>query len=168
MKNKGFSLIEMLVVIAIIAVILALALPNFLGARERARDAKRKSEMAQLKTALRLYYNDIGTYPASFMGGLGKLNYIQGCGAGGTGECPCSTSLDFASGASCDAVYMKKFPSELGSSMYYYLTAGGDDFCLKVTLENRSDSDLTASRARCTTACGSNCTGTTDYCVCAD
>lgn len=173
MKQKGFSLIELLVVIAIIASIVALAIPNYLGARQRAQDSKRKSEAMALKAALRLYYNDFNTYPASFSGGVGKLNYIQGCGAGGTGQCPCvsgSTTIDFASGAACDNVYMKKFPSDLGSSTYYYRsgTITGEDFCLRVLLNNASDPDIATSQSRCASACTTNCTGSQKYCVCAD
>src|SRR3989304_4722403 len=76
--KKGFSLIELLVVITIIAALVAVALPNFLGARQRARDAKKKAELRELKSALRLYYNDFNSYP----GGTGY--YIKGCGATGT------------------------------------------------------------------------------------
>lgn len=166
--KKGFSLVELLVVIAIIASIVALAIPNYLSARQRAKDSKKKTEMAQLKNALRLYYNDFTTYPASFSGGVGKINYIAGCGAGGSGQCPCSASVDFASGTSCDTIYMKKFPSDLGTSMYYYRTTGGDDFCLRVVLDNASDSDASTSQNRCATACGANCSGSGRYCVCAD
>lgn len=168
--KKGFTLIELLVVIAIIATILGMALPNFLGARERARDTKRKAEMNQLKSALRLYYNDYQEYPNNFNGGVGKLNYIQGCGASGTGNCPCSGTLDFAAGgAGCDIVYMKKFPSEFGSSMYYYEIPDtvGNDFCLKVPLDNASDGDIAASQARCAGACSGLVSGT-DYAVCSD
>lgn len=168
--KKGFTLIELLVVIAIIATILGVALPNFLGARERARDTKRKAEMSQLKSALRLYYNDYQSYPANFNGGVGKINYIQGCGATGTGNCPCSTTLDFAAGgAGCDITYMKKFPSEFGSSMYYYEIPDlvGNDFCLKVPLDNASDGDIAASQARCASAC-TGLYSATDYVVCSD
>src|SRR5689334_15870642 len=139
--KKGFTLIELLVVIGIIALLISVAIPNFLSARQRASDSKKKSEMAQLKNALRLYYNDFNTYPAAFTGGVGKINYIAGCGAAGTGQCPCSASLDFASGAACDSVYMKKFPSDLGTGTYYYKTASGEDFCLRAVLDNTSDSD---------------------------
>jgi general secretion pathway protein G len=173
--KKGFTLIELLVVIAIIATILGVALPNFLGARERARDTKRKAEINQLKSALRLYYNDYQSYPLNFNGGTGKLNYIQGCGAAGDGNCPCSALVDFAAGgAGCDFIYMKKFPSELGSSMFYYEVPSdvGDDFCLKVPLDNASDSDIAASQARCGVgipggACYQLASGP-DYAVCAD
>ena len=53
--SQGFSLLELLVVIAIIAVILAVAVANFVGARQRARDVRKKAELTQLKSALRLY-----------------------------------------------------------------------------------------------------------------
>ncbi len=175
--KKGFTLIELLVVIAIIATILGVALPNFLGARERARDTKRKAEMSQLKSALRLYYNDYQKYPNNFSGGQGKFNYIAGCGASGGDTCPggstCST-LDFAAGGTgCDIVYMKKFPSELGSNMYYFETPEGvgNDFCLKVTLDNKSDAEIAVSQTRCASACNAAsaaCTGSQAYCVCSD
>ena len=168
MKKNGFTLIEILVVIAIIAAIIAMAIPNFLSSRQRASDSKRKSEAVALKVALRLYYNDFNTYPDSFNGGVGKLNYIKGCGAGGTGQCPCSSSLDFASGAACDNVYMKKFPSDLGTSMYYYKATSGDDFCLRVLLNNASDPDIATSQSRCASVCGANCNTALRYCVCAD
>lgn len=166
--KKGFSLIEILVVIAIIASIVALAIPNYLGARQRAKDSKKKSEMIALKAALRLYYNDFNTYPASFNGGVGKVNYIKGCGVNGVGECPCSSSLDFASEADCDNIYMKKFPSDLGTGIFYYKVTSGDDFCLRVVLDNKSDPDIATSQSRCATACGANCNTTGRFCVCAD
>lgn len=167
--DNGFTLIELLVVLGIIAMIIGLLLVNMVGSRQRARDSKRKMEMAQLKTALRLYYNDFQRYPEAGNGGIGKLNYVKGCGAGGNEICPSTCLVDFAArGVGCDSVYMKKFPSELGTAMYYYQSASGEDFCLKVTLENKSDSDIAVSKSRCATACGSNCTGSSDYCVCAD
>jgi general secretion pathway protein G len=171
MTKKGFTLIELLVVIGIIGMLVAIAIPNFLSARQRASDSKKKSDMRELKSALRLYYNDFNSYPASYNGGVGKLNYIQGCGLNGTGQCPCSATVDFASGAACDQVYMKKFSSDLGTGTFYYLKAGGDDFCLRAVLDNKSDPELVISQSRCASACGANCTGgaaTGRYCVCAD
>lgn len=65
-KNNGFSLIELLVVISIIAVLSALLMANFMGARERARDAQKISDLESIKTALRMYYNDNQFYPSDF------------------------------------------------------------------------------------------------------
>jgi len=64
LKRSGFTLIELLVVITIIGVLAALITANLSDARARARDAKVKQNLVQLKTALRLYYNDNQAYPA--------------------------------------------------------------------------------------------------------
>lgn len=164
--ESAFTLIELLVVIAIIATIIAFAVPNFLGARQRAGDSKKKSEAQQLKNALRLYYNDYNKYPNDSGGPV--YNKIKGCGATGTSDCPCSATLDFASGASCDIVYMKKFPSDFGTSMYYYRQGTDtDDFCLKVPLDNVSDTEIAKSQSKCATPCTGKLSST-DYAACAD
>ncbi|MBI5019583.1 type II secretion system protein [Candidatus Gottesmanbacteria bacterium] len=165
--KEAFTLVELLVSIAIIATIIGLALPNFLGARTRARDARRKGELNQLKTALQLYYNDYKVYPASQNGGVGKLNYIAGCGADGDTLCPAGCTVDFAAGGTgCDTVYMTRFPGELGTSMFYNIANGGADFCLKGSLENVSDAEIATSWTRCSTKC-SGLSGS-DYAVCSE
>ncbi len=67
MKNNksGFTLIELLVVIAIIGLLSTLSILALNQARAKARDAKRISDVRQMQTALELYYNDTGTYPAT-------------------------------------------------------------------------------------------------------
>lgn len=69
-KSLGFSLIELLVVISIIAIISAFTLPNFMGARDRARDSARIADMEGIKSALRLYYNDHQSYPLALDTGM--------------------------------------------------------------------------------------------------
>lgn len=60
---NGFTLIEILVVISIIGILAAFILPNLTGMRERAADVQAKNNLNQLKSALRLYYNDNQKYP---------------------------------------------------------------------------------------------------------
>jgi general secretion pathway protein G len=68
-KQKGFTLIELLVVIAIIGLLSTLAVVALNNARMKARDAKRVSDIKQIQTAVELYYNDAGGYPAAVTGG---------------------------------------------------------------------------------------------------
>lgn len=64
-KKTGFSLIELLVVISIIGVLSAVLVANFMGMRERARDAQKIQDLYAVKNALRMYYNDHQSYPSS-------------------------------------------------------------------------------------------------------
>ncbi|NCN25870.1 hypothetical protein COT94_01785 [Candidatus Falkowbacteria bacterium CG10_big_fil_rev_8_21_14_0_10_37_14] len=61
--NSGFTLIELLVVIVIIGVLATLATVALSSAREKARDARRVSDIKQIMTALELYYSDASSYP---------------------------------------------------------------------------------------------------------
>ncbi len=64
--KKGFTLIELLVVIAIIGILSAIGLVSLNGAREKARDSKRESDLAQIRSAMALYYDDNSSaYPNS-------------------------------------------------------------------------------------------------------
>lgn len=62
--TKGFTLIELLVVISIIGILSSFAMVSLNGARAKARDALRKGDMAQIRTALNIYYDDHIEYPA--------------------------------------------------------------------------------------------------------
>lgn len=65
-KHKGFTLIELLVVIAIISLLVTMAITSLKNAREKARDAKRISDIKQLVTAIKLVADDNGgQYPSS-------------------------------------------------------------------------------------------------------
>jgi len=149
-QNLGFTLIELLVVISIIGILAALIMVNFNAARERARDAQRKSDLDQVKKALRMYYNDNNSYPST--GSLTWGSVFQSAGG--------------------NMVYMKALPhdpnwKQAGDPDYNYTqVSGGQDFCLWAGLENKSDGDIGKSQSRCM-----NCARPGDlynYVVCAD
>ncbi len=79
-KQTGFTLIELLVVIAIIGILATLAVISLNGARQKARDAKRVSDIRQIMAALELYNNDMGGYPSS-------LSFDLVASSGATGPC---------------------------------------------------------------------------------
>jgi general secretion pathway protein G len=62
-KKSGFTLIEMLVVIAIIGLLSSTILIGLSSARARARDAKRIADMKQIQNGLEAYHSDSGVYP---------------------------------------------------------------------------------------------------------
>ncbi|MDD5449473.1 MAG: type II secretion system protein [Candidatus Omnitrophica bacterium] len=65
-KNKGFTIIELLIVIAVIAILVGIALPRFRGMQEEGKIAQAKGELRTLQTGLESYYiHNNNTYPAA-------------------------------------------------------------------------------------------------------
>ena len=62
-KNKGFTLIEMLVVIAVIGLLAALILVGLSSFRTRGRDTRRIADVKEVQNGLELYYMKNGSYP---------------------------------------------------------------------------------------------------------
>jgi prepilin-type N-terminal cleavage/methylation domain-containing protein len=147
---KAFTLIELLIVIAVIGILVAVILPNLIGMRERARDTVRKNDLAQLGKALRLYFNEFGFYPFD-------LSEKICCDASPVyNACVTACGTNFEVGATS---YMKAIPS---TEYKYDQLDGGDDFLLSIPLENASDQDLEKSALRC------NQTPSNLYYICAD
>lgn len=61
--RRAFTLIELLIVVAIIGILAAIAVPNFLNAQLRAKVARVKSDMKGLSTAIESYYIDHNHHP---------------------------------------------------------------------------------------------------------
>ena len=74
-QQKGFTLIELLVVISIIGVLSTIAMTSLNGARAKARDVKRMTEIGEIQKALELYYADNGKYPTPGS----SATYPNGC-----------------------------------------------------------------------------------------
>ncbi len=62
-SKKGFTILELLVSIAIIAVLTAVVLVTVSGIKEKSRDDKRVSDMREIAKALNLYSNNHGRFP---------------------------------------------------------------------------------------------------------
>ncbi len=73
--KRGFTLIELLVVIAIIGLLSSVVFASLNSARQKARNARSIADLAQLKTALELYYNDNNAYPST----SGRYDGLYSC-----------------------------------------------------------------------------------------
>ncbi len=86
MKTKGFTLIELLVVIVIIGILVAIALPNFIKIKDKAKEAEVKQNLHSIQLAVERYATDMsGNYPFFLFGGdslinIGTSNNIFGAG----------------------------------------------------------------------------------------
>jgi prepilin-type N-terminal cleavage/methylation domain-containing protein len=61
-KQKGFTLIELMIVVAIIGILAAIAIPQFASYRKRAQDSAAKSALKNMATAQEDYYAQYNTY----------------------------------------------------------------------------------------------------------
>jgi general secretion pathway protein G len=62
-RAGAFTLIELIVVLAIIALLLAVAVPRYFHSVERSKEAALKQNLSVMRDAIDKYYGDIGSYP---------------------------------------------------------------------------------------------------------
>jgi prepilin-type N-terminal cleavage/methylation domain-containing protein len=74
-KNKAFTLIELLIVVAIIGILAAIAVPNFMNAQTRAKVSRVMGDHKAIGSALEMYALDHNIYPWPIGNGQGHSNY---------------------------------------------------------------------------------------------
>ncbi len=80
-RSKGFTLIEMLIVIVVIAILALIVIPRLLGAGRKAKEATLRGDLHQIRNAIQQFEADCGDYPAQ----IGDLMNTPSAGPGGTG-----------------------------------------------------------------------------------
>lgn len=136
-KLKGFTLVELLVVLSIIAVLLGVLLVSFQGTRVTARDGRRKTDLELIRGALEMYRGDCGLYPSSLTFGDSLV--------GPTGT-PCSGNN-----------YIARIPKDpLDPSYNYYYAGSLNVYTLCSYLEGGDE----LSSSPCTGSCGNDTCGT--------
>jgi general secretion pathway protein G len=64
-KSPGFTLVELMVVLTVIALLLSVVVPDYVGRMKRAEEAVLQENLAVMRDALDKHYSDAGKYPAS-------------------------------------------------------------------------------------------------------
>lgn len=127
-NKKGFTIIELLIVIAIIGLLATISIVALNGARKKGRDAARIGNVRQIQTALELYFNDQNAYP------INTTAVILG---GATAKKLCSTGF-VALATVCTKTYMGNIqanPLPGGANFSYTSPALGPTYALTFTLE---------------------------------
>lgn len=129
-KNKkaslAFTLVELLVVVSIMAIVVGVAVVSYTSVNRRSRDAKRRADIEQLRSALEMYRADIKGYP-----GIGGGNWTDAA----------NLSTDLVPG------YIPTIPADPKSTQTYrYMgtnESGGKyyGYCLSALLESENPAD---------------------------
>lgn len=130
-KNIGFTIVELLIVIVVIAILAAISIVAYNGIQQRARDTARKSDLASLAKALQFHAVDNGTYISTGCGngwlpsdpdGAGPNKSFNACLIDGkylNSALVDPSGLASCSGLSCHA-YMH-YSCSLGTFLYAHL-----------------------------------------------
>jgi general secretion pathway protein G len=150
--KKGFTLIEIMVVITILGVLVAMVAGSFIASQKKSRDLKRKSDINQISKAMEFYYQDRGRYPSTNTGSF------VGCGPSAT-PVECVAGSDWTDTTS-NTIYMAKIPQDPTNQTYYYDTdVNGTYYQIYARLENTEDQDVHKNGTTPQTYTGTNCGG---------
>ena len=75
-ERRGFTLLELLVVMAIIATLLTIATPRYFRSLERSKEAVLRQDLASLRESIDRYYGDTGKYPET-LAALVEKHYLR-------------------------------------------------------------------------------------------
>ncbi len=124
-QHQGFTLIEILIVVAIIAILASVVLVGLGPTQQQGRDARRLSDLREVQTALELYYNQNGSYPSASDW----------------------TSLTTAlTGAGIGVTQVPNDPTS-GKTYYYAQEGSGKSYVIGAVLENSSNPAFTGYSA---------------------
>ncbi|MBI2029451.1 prepilin-type N-terminal cleavage/methylation domain-containing protein [Candidatus Gottesmanbacteria bacterium] len=132
----GFTLIELIVVMAIIAILAAAGLSSFTSTQKKGRDGRRKADLTQVSRSLEFYYNDHGQYPISNNG------LIAACGGTCDGDCSWGGG-PMCSPTNAATVYLQTLAKDpVTNYQYFYSSSDGSYYRLYARLENTNDSQI--------------------------
>ena len=134
-SGKGFTLIELMVVIAIILILALIAVPAYRNMQVRAKKARVQEDLRNIATALEAYYVDWNQYPPAGSNGDQWVAELTGGNQSTTDSASINTSSNTtATGETGGIVYIKKIPDDpfapgtaTGSARLYHYALDSSD-----------------------------------------
>jgi len=133
--NRGFTILELIIVMAIMAIIASVLYSNFAGSLAKGRDSRRKQDLEGAAKALELFYGDFRSYPNP------TLNILPTWGA------------PFANPTNTAVIYMQQMPVDPAypDKTYCYISENGSNYKLYANLENLNDPKVFTTPVQCGT-----------------
>ena len=134
---KGFTLMELILVMAIIGILAVVGIGSYTQATIKSRDTERKNDLNQIAKALELFNLDMNRYPKINVGG--EMTCPEGDGS----EVLCGQEI-YAFVGDKKATYIEKAPIDpkVGRKYVYTPTDSYGGFALYAALENTEDKDV--------------------------
>jgi len=140
MNRKGFTLIELILVMSLLSLLALLLIGNLNTSLKKGRDAQRKNDLNQIQKSLEIYYEDNQKYPP-YLAFSDKFCSTDAC-------------------STTDTIYMVKLPKDpTGNYVYTYISEPtGAYYYLYSYIENDLDQGAAVSKAGFTTnaSCGAS------------
>lgn len=156
-KDYGFTLIELILVMALIMILSVIGIGSYTQATVKARDTQRKNDLNQISKALEAFNNDLGRYPKSDTTKTPPEMKCPSC----SGEITCIGKIE-ACPVNQSVIYMQKVPTDPTSGKYYRYESASTDgystYSLFAALDNPEDRDIVTSSGNKTdwaVSCGS-------------
>lgn len=130
-RKNGFTLVELLVVMAILSLLATVGFGQYRTSQKKARDAQRKADLDNIGRVVEMYYNDNASYPVGDDG----LISVDG------------VSIDWGNQLIKEyddqsVVYMKSLPVDPADNQHYCYQSDGTYYRVFTSLENDNDSDI--------------------------
>lgn len=145
-SNSGFTLIELMVAISIIAIMSVAGIIIYTDVQKKSRDSKRKQDLKAIKTALEFYYKDNGKYPSARGCPYGSNCYAYS--TSGENWIPELVSGKYMDRVPQDPINNNIGPFYPGNYSYAYGNVGtnGQGYDLTTQLENSNDGETCAKK----------------------
>lgn len=115
MRKKGFTLVELLIVIGVISALMLLGATNWIAQQQKARDARRKADLTQIQAALEMYRSSPGITGYPDDGANPSDDYIE-------------MESELTTGAN---IVIDEIPTDPKDGSEYFYDSDGDTYTLK-------------------------------------